>query len=117
MWLDGNLIQKAAYPYKTESIIGFYQYEVCGIAPTGNMLVRVQETYDTQSVYMLYSMKDQTWTEMSLEISDEAVVALADTHPWMALQKESGEVVLLTIPAGEETTIIPSTIFIEPSSG
>lgn len=106
MWLDGNLIQKAAYPYKTESIIGFYQYEVCGIAPTGNMLVRVQETYDTQSVYMLYSMKDQTWTEMSLEISDEAVVALADTHPWMALQKESGEVVLLTIPAGEETTII-----------
>ena len=114
LWKDGQLWKKTDYPFRMETDTLLFRNTLCAISSSGYIITRTREDYDADWKYILYSAEKDTYTACPwLGSSDQFAFALADQHPWVAFQKESGEVLILDIPSGEERIVLAEDIMAE----
>ena len=96
-------------PLKSETAYGFSDYDVEAIGPSGYVVVSTQENYNGDRRCAIYSVKEARWVDCDyFDTSFDETMAMAQTHPWLALQKSNGILSLIDLSSGKEICQIES---------
>ncbi len=103
LWRDAEYEGSSVIPAELAEAGPYTYREVCcsAVSPAGYAVVKT-ETLDEYR-YALYDRGADTWSELPYMRSDtEETLALAQQHPWIALQKGGEQLVLIDLTSGEE---------------
>ena len=105
LWEDGEQTGSKTLPLQPEQD-GYspkFAYCACLAAGGGTAAVYAQEEYEGPRKYAVYLTGEDRWAEAAfLDTEKEEVVALAEEHDWMAVQRSSGALSIFDVSDGSE---------------
>ena len=117
LWEDGEYTGKSSVvpvrhlPGTRYDSGGFEKCILRAISPGGFVITCAKENYAGDSQYALYDIAQDKWTAMEyMSTGDDDVLALAESHPWMALQKKDGDLCVIDPASGEEILTMENTL-------
>ena len=110
------------YEKPDDVLTTYYGFSSCRCLSAGESyaFVCAQTAYDDSSLYYLYDMKEDQWTELKFLDADNPlsdgtacspdVMAIAEEHPQTAFLDQSGELCLASLPSGEKIRSMEKTV-------
>ena len=113
LWKDGR--EEKTLSLLPESAGRLDEGRLCALYRDAYALLWIKASLEGPGQYLLASLEDGTITEMPcLDPEKEETLAMADLHPWMALQKEEGDLSLIDLESRSEICRLDSPL---PASG
>ena len=83
-----------------------------GISADGFVAVCSTGFTDTKEAqYVLYDINNDTWTKMEYMSSNKKqLLEMAESHPWIAIQKEDGNLAIVELTSGKELWTLENTL-------
>lgn len=105
LWEDGEQIGAATLPMQPAQSGHDPKFNYCTCLAAGGRAVAVyaQEESDGPKEFAVYLSGEDRWTEAPfLDSEKEEVLALAETHDWMAVQRSDGALSIFDVSGGAE---------------
>ena len=96
---------------ETWSVPVFRDCRCRAVSSCGNVVVCGQEGFAEDWAYALYQQETDQWHAMPyMSPREDQVLALAEEHPWMAVQQEDGALQILSLPSGDALLTLEDTL-------
>ena len=105
LWEDGEQIGQKTLPLKPEQSGYDPEFSYCACLAAGGRAVAVyaQEAVDDRKKFAVYLSGEDRWTEAPfLDPEKKEVLALAEEHDWMAVQRSNGALSIFDVSGGAE---------------
>ena len=100
LWKNGR--EEKTIPVYSYSEGHLFRKKCCALNADRYALVLIQWEYNDPGTYLLVSLEDGSFQEVSyLDPLEEETLAMAETRPWMALQDTEGTLSLIDLPGGQ----------------
>lgn len=111
LWKDGEQTKDVLLPFWESDPYGTSSYDVLSIGENGYAVMMFQKEYQGEYNHAVYSIAEDRFVSCPFfDPASEETMALAQKHPWMALQKSDGELCLIDLSSGKEFRKIESDL-------